>query len=243
MKRTGVYVVVCASLIFVGVVLAHWFSLGQREAVPFPPNQPFLPDQMMSFEPRLSAAILPEIVEPAVSFSDGVLPVRAVSLPLELPVELSELFAESAEELPAFEPAAVQPTIIQQPLLIVVEEEAAEVEELYVFVPVDPVQAMPSDPPPATPAYIYFYTGIPVQSPPPTTPLHAGGFVYVGGFVPTGGFAPVTFVPVPVPVPVIQSHVVPVLVFTPRVVPSRIGAPRLVSPKGVFIRPIGLMVD
>jgi len=217
MKRTGACIVICVSLILVGVILAELFPLEQKKV------SSILPEQAASFELLLPTTSLPEIVdmpvevpaEVAVSFASEALLAPAMSQPLELPLELSELFAEPAAELPAPEPVLIQPSVVPQSL-VVLREEAVVVEER---VSVEPVQATLCNPVPAVPKYIYFYTGIPVQPAP------------MPAMIPTGGFKPVTFIPAPV----IQSPVIPV--FTPRVVPSRVGAPRLVYPNGVVIKP------
>jgi len=224
MKRTGIYIVIGASLILVGVVLVNLLPLEQRETPSILPDQATLFEELLPTIPLSEEADIPVevLAEVAMPFNNNGFPVPVVTLPLDIPVpldvpvELSGLFAEPAEVLPASEPVLIQPVVVLQPLVAL--EEEAVVEELPIFVSVEPVQATPSTAP-VPPAYIYFFTGIPVQPAPMPIALH------------TGGFMPVTFVPVPV----IQSQVVPV--FTPRVVPSRVGAPRLVYPNGVVIRP------
>jgi len=223
MKRTGAYIVICVSLILVGVILAKLLPLEQKKV------SSILPEQAASFELLLPTIPLPGIVdmpvempaEVAVSVASEAPLAPAISLPLELPVELSELFTEPAEELPVSEPVLIQPSVVLQSL-VALREEAAVVEELP---SIEPVQATLCTPVPAVPKYIYFYTGIPVQPAPMPAMVHTGGVLH------TGGFMSVTFVPAPV----IQSPVIPV--FTPRVVPSRVGAPRLIYSNGVVIRP------
>jgi len=258
MKRTGTIVVVGASLILVGAILAAWLPFGQNE------ESSILPDQAALLEPLVPTALLPTAPPPATLLPEGVgasvevaitadattaeaaipfayevLPAPAIAQPSELPVELSELFAEAAEEVPVFEPILIQPTVVLQPL-VPLQEEVAEMDELPVFISVDPVQAAPAAPASTAPLYVYFFTGIPVQSSPvqstlpqpaPMQPTPMPTAFYAGGWAHTGGLMPVTFVPAPV----IQTHVIPV--FTPRVVPSRVGAPKLVYPNGVVIRP------
>lgn len=76
----------------------------------------------------------------------------------------------------------------------------------------------------ATPfSYFYFYTGVPVVRPVPTTTI-----VYTA--------TPVPIVrPTIAPLPVVQPYAVPI--FVPKVVPSRVGAPKLVYTNGVVIKP------
>ena len=78
-------------------------------------------------------------------------------------------------------------------------------------VPPPPVPTQPLETN-ASPAYIYFFTGIPVR-PAPTT----------------------VFMYTTTPAPAVQSYAVPV--FVPQVVPSRVGAPKLVYSNGVVIKP------
>jgi hypothetical protein len=72
-------------------------------------------------------------------------------------------------------------------------------------------------------SYVYFFTGVPVQSVPNTNIVYSGG---------PAGAAPATFAPT---MPSVQSYGVPV--FVPQVVPSRVGAPKLVYSNGVVIKP------
>jgi len=193
MRRTCACIAVFGLIFSLGIVLAQLFPLDQK-----PKDSSVFSDQAVSFESLFPDGFdLPVAVsaEFALPFASEVLPPPAIVQALDV----QEFFAVSAEKQSVPELAMQQLLDIPQSLSIALEES----NELSAF---DTTTV------PATPSYIYFYTGIPVQ-PAPTTIIFN-----------TSGFSSVT---VAAPVPV----------FVPQVVPSRVGAPKWVYSNGVVIKP------
>ena len=154
--------------------------------------------------------------------NSSILQDQAASLASLLPEETDSPSATSAEPSPQFAQKVSGdvhsvPTVSVVPLPVVAPAHEKVKTQQSVPALTQPVGTV------APASYVYFYTGVPVQSAPATTIVYTGGLMTA---------APARVMPV---MPVVQPYAVPV--FVPRVVPSRVGAPKWVYSNGVVIKP------
>ena len=231
-KSFVIYVAVCVSSIFVGIMLTTWLTRGPQET-PSPISEQaasfasLVPDEFAFTEPfqdepqEVPEKEIPE--KPAVPAIPAVLevPVPTVIQSPELPVELSGLFSDTAEEPFVPEPIILPPVVIPQPPVAQMDEVKIATAST-VADPVEEVSVAPTTVAPVAVAtattpvsHVYFYTGIPVRpAPVPIVPMNT--FVYASSY------ASVVFTHTSV----MQPYVVPA--FTPQVVPVWVGTPTLV---------------